>query len=41
MYCQKNTASKIKMTGKQYVKKKKTITAQFVNRKQMIKKLGE
>ena len=41
MDCQKNTANNIKMTGKQHVKRKKTLTAQFVKRRQITKKLGE
>ena len=39
MDCQKNTANNINMTGKQYVKKRKTFTIQFVKRKQIITKL--
>ena len=42
MDCQKNTANNKKMTtSKQYVKRKKTFTASFVKRKQIIEKLGE
>ena len=44
MDCQKNAANNIKMAVKQYVKKKKekkTLTVQFVKRKQLMQKLGK